>query len=128
MTNLTVFEDSTIQEFLRQIAPVRSELDRLILFGSRARGDSKPSSDYDILVVMPEKDRQVIDALYDVTMASSLRDPPPDLAEDLPEGRFRQIRRNAYSFHAQCPSRRSSDWIRHPKKSSARYWRRRVRN
>ena len=85
MTNLAVFEDSTIQEFLRQIAPVRSELDRLILFGSRARGDSKPSSDYDILVVMPEKDRQVIDALYDAT----------------------------YSFHAQCPSRRSSDWIRH---------------
>ena len=68
MTNLTVFEDSTIQEFLRQIAPVRSELDRLILFGSRARGDSKPGSDYDILVVMPEKDRQVIDALYDATM------------------------------------------------------------
>ena len=50
VTNLAVFEDSTIQEFLRQIAPVRSELDRLILFGSRARGDSKPSSDYDILV------------------------------------------------------------------------------
>ena len=68
MTNLTVFEDSTIQEFLRQIAPVRSELDRLILFGSRARGDSKLGSDYDILVVMPEKDRQVIDALYDATM------------------------------------------------------------
>ena len=68
MTNLAVFEDSTIQEFLRQIAPVRSELDRLILFGSRARSDSKPSSDYDILVVMSEKDRQVIDALYDATM------------------------------------------------------------
>ena len=32
MTNLAVFEDSTIQEFLRQIAPVRSELDRLMLF------------------------------------------------------------------------------------------------
>ena len=31
MTNLAVFQDSTIQEFLRQIAPVRSELDRLIL-------------------------------------------------------------------------------------------------
>src|SRR5437667_8072021 len=40
----------------------------LILFGSGARGDSKPNSDYDILVVMPEKDRRVIDALYDATM------------------------------------------------------------
>jgi len=113
VTNLAVFEDSTIQEFLRQIAPVRSELDRLILFGSRARGDSKPSSDYDILVVMPEKDRQVYPRSLRRNDASSLQDSPPDLAEDLPEGRFRQIRRNAYSFHAQCPSRRSSDWIRH---------------
>ena len=68
MTNSSAFEDSTIEEFLRQIAPVRNELDRLILFGSRARGDSKPNSDYDILVVMQEKDRRVIDALYDATM------------------------------------------------------------
>jgi len=66
--NRAAFEDSTIQEFLGQIAPVRSELERLILFGSGARGDSKPNSDYDILVVMPEKDRRVIDALYDATM------------------------------------------------------------
>jgi uncharacterized protein len=61
-------QDVVIQEFLRRIAPVRKELDRLILFGSRARGDEKPYSDYDILVVMPEKDRRVIDALYDATM------------------------------------------------------------
>ena len=53
---------------MRQIARVRPRLDRLILFGSRARGDHKPYSDYDILIVVTEKDRGLIDALYDATM------------------------------------------------------------
>ena len=61
-------DDPPIDEFLRQIAPIRDRIRQLILFGSRARGDSKPYSDYDILVVLPAKDRFVIDALYDATM------------------------------------------------------------
>src|SRR5438067_9672848 len=60
--------DSVIEEFLAQIAPVRKRLEALILFGSRARGDNNPYSDYDVLVVVVEKDRVLIDALYDVTM------------------------------------------------------------
>ena len=61
-------QDPVIVEFLRQIAPVRDRIPRLVLFGSRARGDCKPNSDYDILVVLPEKDRRLVDALYDATM------------------------------------------------------------
>lgn len=60
--------DPVIDEFLRRIAPIRSQLTRLVLFGSRARGDHRPDSDYDILVVMPEKDREVVNALYDATL------------------------------------------------------------
>ena len=60
--------DPVVQEFLHQIAPVRKRLERLVLFGSRARGDNNPYSDYDVLVVLPEKDRALIDALYDATM------------------------------------------------------------
>lgn len=30
-------------------------LDRLVLFGSRARGDNDPDSDYDVLVVLKDK-------------------------------------------------------------------------
>jgi predicted nucleotidyltransferase len=52
-----------IQEFLRQIAPIRDRLERIILFGSRARGDHKPYSDYDILIVLEERDRPIIDTL-----------------------------------------------------------------
>ena len=60
--------DPVIEEFLHQIAPLRERLDQLILFGSRARGDENPYSDYDVLVVLAEKDRALIDALYDATM------------------------------------------------------------
>jgi uncharacterized protein len=60
--------DETVDEFLRQIAPIRDRLEQIILFGSRARGDAKPYSDYDILVVVPEKHPAVLDALYDATM------------------------------------------------------------
>ena len=61
-------DDPVVAEFLRQISPIRDRIKKLILFGSRVRGDHKPYSDYDVLVVLPEKDRRVIDALYDATM------------------------------------------------------------
>ena len=59
--------DPVIQEFLRRIAPLRDRLQKIVLFGSRARGDEKPYSDYDILIVVEEKERPLIDALYDAT-------------------------------------------------------------
>lgn len=68
MSSRSAAQDPVVDEFLRQIAPIRDRVQRLILFGSRARGDHKPYSDYDILIVLPEKDRRVVDALYDATM------------------------------------------------------------
>lgn len=50
---------------MRQIAPFRDRLEKLILFGSRARGDNKPYSDYDILIVVEKREQPLVDALYD---------------------------------------------------------------
>jgi uncharacterized protein len=61
-------DDPVVREFLQQIAPLRPQITRIILFGSRARGDAKPYSDYDILIVVDERARPLIDALYDATM------------------------------------------------------------
>jgi len=44
------------------------QITRVILFGSRAKGVQKPGSDYDFLIVLKEKDRKIIDDIYNVVM------------------------------------------------------------
>ncbi len=41
-------------------------LKKIILFGSRARGDHEPDSDYDLLVILDEISPSVKDAVYEV--------------------------------------------------------------
>ncbi len=42
-----------LRNLVRQIVEAVHPL-KVILFGSRARGDAKPDSDYDIMVIMPD--------------------------------------------------------------------------
>jgi predicted nucleotidyltransferase len=44
---------STIDELIRRVVAAVHPL-RIILFGSAARGDMRPDSDMDVLIVMPE--------------------------------------------------------------------------
>jgi len=46
---------------------------KIFFFGSRAMGIPKPGSDYDFLIVLNEKDRRVIDGIYDVATDFLLR-------------------------------------------------------
>ncbi len=55
----TKFINRIISLFPKQIVKV-------IFFGSRTKGISKPSSDYDFLIVLKEKDRKTIDEIYNV--------------------------------------------------------------
>ena len=61
-------EDPVLREFLEKIAPVRPRIQRLILFGSRAKGAHRLDSDYDLLLVVSRKDDQLIDVLYEAVM------------------------------------------------------------
>lgn len=61
-------EDKIIKRFLSLIGSVRKKIKVIYLFGSRARGDEKPYSDYDLLFVMKKKDRGAMDRLYDAVM------------------------------------------------------------
>ena len=60
--------DPVLEDFLGRIQPLSSKIKQLCLFGSRARGDSRIDSDYDILMVVTRKDDQLIDTVYEVVM------------------------------------------------------------
>ncbi len=60
--------DHVLDSFLRRIATVRGDVVELYLYGSRARGDHRPDSDYDVFVVLRERTRGAIDRLYDAVV------------------------------------------------------------
>lgn len=60
--------DSVLDSFLRRIISVRAEVVELYLYGSRSRGDHRPDSDYDVFVVLRERTRPTVDALYDAVV------------------------------------------------------------
>ena len=60
--------DPVLDSFLRRITGVRGDIVDLYLFGSRARGDHRPDSDYDVFVVLRERTRPIIDAMYDAVV------------------------------------------------------------
>lgn len=80
---------SAIAEIVRRIA-VQFQPDKIILFGSHARGDAQPDSDVDLLVVMPvegskrKKATEIDVALADRTVALDLIVVTP---EDFERGR-----------------------------------------
>lgn len=61
-------EDKIITSFISKITPFKSFLKTIYLFGSRARGDEKPYSDYDLLMVMTKRDETVVDKFYDAVV------------------------------------------------------------
>jgi predicted nucleotidyltransferase len=63
-----VGNDAVLQDFLKGIELVRPRIERLILFGSRARGTHQFDSDYDLLLVVAKKDNALVDALYEAAM------------------------------------------------------------
>ncbi len=60
--------DRIVKKFLKQVAPFGKNIKEIYLFGSRCRDDWKPSSDYDILVVLENKNREIISKLYDAVL------------------------------------------------------------
>ncbi len=64
----SIESDVVLNEFLARIATVRPQIRRIVLFGSRARGTHRPDSDYDLLVVVSQKDEALLNVLYDAVM------------------------------------------------------------
>jgi len=60
--------DPVVVLFLDRIRAHRSRIVRLRLFGSRARDDWRPDSDLDIFVIVPTRDRELVERLCDAVI------------------------------------------------------------
>ena len=66
--------DVRLRKLLDRIVPALAP-EAVYLFGSRARGDSAPESDYDLLVVVPDdtpRDKTVLTATYRLTRGTGV--------------------------------------------------------
>jgi predicted nucleotidyltransferase len=67
LSNQVTLNDPLIEFFREKLKSSLSEhLTALILFGSRARGDAREHSDYDFLVIVDKKDREIKSKIVDV--------------------------------------------------------------
>ena len=64
----SVHDDPVLRAFLAHLGAARGRIQRIILFGSRARGDEKPFSDYDLLLVVHEREPDLMAAIHDAVM------------------------------------------------------------
>lgn len=63
-----IMSDEIIKGFLDLILPLEEHIEKMYLFGSRSRYDFRPDSDYDVLIVLKDKNREVVDRLYDAVI------------------------------------------------------------
>jgi predicted nucleotidyltransferase len=71
--------DSEIAQKLKDVLSQRfgNIFDRIILFGSRSRGNAQPDSDYDILIVLKTDydwlmENDILDACYEIDLEYNL--------------------------------------------------------
>lgn len=74
--------DLVVDKFINKIECIREKIESIYFFGSRTRGDEKPDSDYDILLVvnddftLADKSKlydAVIDILLEISRLISLK-------------------------------------------------------
>ncbi len=64
---LSAQEKAILKEFKNRLKQIlESQLLELKLFGSKVRGDDKPDSDMDVLVIVTTDDWRIRDKVYDV--------------------------------------------------------------
>lgn len=62
--NVTTVMNRVVKKYLEKIKPIQRRIKGVWLFGSRARGDYLPDSDYDLLVIVDKRSKKNLDVIY----------------------------------------------------------------
>jgi uncharacterized protein len=60
-------DDPILQRFIRSVRDL-PQIRKIVLFGSRARGEELPWSDYDLLVLVDRREQSLVDRIYDAVV------------------------------------------------------------
>lgn len=73
MSNKNIVLKNLLKEFADHINEVCPEtVEQVILYGSRARGDHRPDSDIDVLILVKDKNKVNRDKIYDFVIDAEL--------------------------------------------------------
>jgi predicted nucleotidyltransferase len=65
-------DDPILKRFTASLNAFRIHIRKIVLFGSRARGDERPWSDYDLLILVDRRDQSLVDKIYDAVHIGGL--------------------------------------------------------
>jgi predicted nucleotidyltransferase len=87
---LSTKEKSALQQFKAGLnLAIGAQLIELKLFGSKARGDDKPDSDIDVLVIVTDDDWHICDVVYgiatDILLQTDISISPKVISKNLRE-------------------------------------------
>jgi predicted nucleotidyltransferase len=106
-TSPQIFTDGRLEEIVRRILKVGNP-QKIVLFGSRARREARPDSDYDILIIepsnLPRYKRAVVyrRALIGLGMAKDIIDIQKSFFQRFGAG-IRRLGDFFFIFHPQIP-------------------------
>ena len=96
---LSANEQSVLKDFKAGLQQALGrQLIELKLFGSKARGDDRPASDLDVLVIVATGDWHIRDAVYDVATDILLQTDICISPKVISQKRFDQLRTEGTSF------------------------------
>jgi len=63
-----VREDRVIAKFIRDSKDLKERIEEIYLFGSRAKGEERPDSDYDLLIIVNWPDKEFREKVYEIVL------------------------------------------------------------
>ena len=96
---LSVKEKSLLKQFKADLEQaLGAQLMELKLFGSKARGDGRPGSDVDVLVIVATDDWRICDTVYDIATDILLQTDICISPKVISKNTFDRLRKESSSF------------------------------